>query len=194
LIRKVIRILFLALLFFYSLNLFQVLHIPLDFSWIGLISTALGAWLLLEKFDLPDWIWLLSFFAITLDACSDIFHLYSHLESWDRLMHFWGGMFLSFPLLQLMSNFQEKQNSEISRLFFLIILISFIGLLGTFYEILEYLTDKFYFGHPKALGDGADTVEDLVFNLVGGIFGYTIYLMLLSQNIIRRVIPRVKKK
>lgn len=183
--KKFVRVLFSAMLIFYTLNLFHILHVPLDFSWVGLIATAVGAWLLLERFDLPGWIWLLSFLVITLDACSDIFHLYSRLEIWDRFMHFSGGMFLSFPIILLMNRFRREHHIKVSGVFFLIILLSFVGLLGTLYEILEYSTDKFYFGYPKALGDGPDTVEDLICNLGGGLIGYIVYAIFLSWNLIR---------
>ena len=61
-------------------------------------------------------------------------------------------------------------------------MICAIALLGFLYEYWEFLIDKFYFGYPKALGDGPDTVDDLMFNLAGGaavLLGY--YLIQLKQ-------------
>ncbi len=164
------RFSFLALISFEFLNLRGFLPFTLDFSWLGLIGTAFFIWLSLEVYHyfyqpLPWFIYFTAFSGVTLDAFSDIFHLYSQIIWWDRWMHFFEGAIAAIIILYLFKKSPFYSHAkDFSVGVYTILLISFLGFL---YEYLEFLIDKFYFGYPKSLGDGPDTVDDMLFNLLG---------------------------
>lgn len=154
-----VRLCFASLIGFEALNWKGILPFKLDFAWPGLIGTAFLLWLALEicnKFYKPV-PWFLYFGIMsetTLDASSDIFHFYSQIVWWDELMHFAGGAVAALIIIYIF-----KQSYFYSLLW--------VNLLGVMYEYWEFLIDKFYFGYSKALGNGPDTVDDLLFNIIG---------------------------
>lgn len=167
---------FLTLLGFETLNWAGILPFTLDFSWLGLIGTAFLIWLALEIYhyfyqSLPGFIYFIALSGIALDAITDTFHLYSQFMWWDRLMHFLGGVMAAIIVSYL---FKKSP-------FYTILTVSFLGFL---YEYWEFIIDKFYFGFPKALGDGPDTVDDMLLNIVGAVF------MLLVIKITQKFINR----
>lgn len=150
---------FLSIIGLESLSWAGFLHFSLDFSWLGLIGTALLIWLILELYHkfyqaLPDFIFLTAFFGVGLDAFSDMFRFYSQIMWWDRLMHFIGGGLIAILIFYI---FKKPY-------LYTFFAVSFLGFL---YEYWELLIDRYYFGFSRALGDGPDTVDDLLFNLLG---------------------------
>lgn len=172
------RLGFLSIIGLESLSWVGFLPLSLDFSWLGLIGTAFFIWLFLElchKFyqTLPSFIYLAAFLGVGLDASSDIFHFYSQVIWWDKLMHFAGGLIVALIIIYI---FKPSY-------FYTILLVSFLGFL---YEYWEFLIDQYYFGYSKALGSGPDTVDDMLFNVIGVV---TIILLIkfinLTNNYIR---------
>lgn len=174
-----IRVGFLGLLIFEFLNLFKILNFSLDFTWLGLIGTAITVWVIFEIINyyykpLPWYILGIIFLGLVLDASSDIFHIYSRFNSWDRFIHFIYGILGAIIIHQLF----EKLTPNWLKRFFTITTVVFLGFL---YEYWEMLVDKFYFQYQKALGDGVDTVDDLFFNALGAVLFITLnYLAKLS--------------
>lgn len=172
-LKRIARLLFFFLLVFEFLNYIGILHYTLDFSWLGLIVTLLFVWLLVEIISLflkkhnyqplKGWVLIMVVIAIYIDAFGDILHLYSQFDWYDQLMHLIGGATtaaVSFNVL-----YQIGQRTSIFKSSFISLATS--SLLGTFYEIEEYLED--YFTGSHRLGDGPDTANDLLLNLVGAL-------------------------
>ena len=63
---------------------------------------------------------------------------------------------------------------------FLILFLSLclVSLFGDLYEVEEYLEDKFYHARQVRLGNGPDTADDLMWNLIGGVMVGLIYYRL----------------
>ncbi len=162
------RFLFASLMIFELFNWLKIFNFSLDFSWLGLVITTGAIWLVLELAgDLPGYIWIIALVGVFLDAASDIFNLYSRFSYWDRLVHFMGGVLAARVLLYFALRLEEKGELKLGNKFLLPAVILGVCFLGFLYEYEEFLIDKLYFGYPKALGDGVDTVDDIFMNLVG---------------------------
>lgn len=162
------RTLFVTLIVFEISNWLGFLNFPLDFTWLGLVGTAGVIWLILEVADFfPGYIWFVAVVGVYLDALSDILNFYSRFESWDRWIHFLGGALTAIVVLYIFLRLEKSGQLEIGNKFLWLAVICAIALLGFLYEYWEFLIDKFYFGYPKALGSGPDTVDDLMLNLAG---------------------------
>ncbi len=169
------RFLFLCLIVFEFLNLRKILHFPLDFSWLGLIITSLLVWITVELTiyllkspeQLPA-ILGLSLMLVFLDASGDIFRFYSQFGFYDRLLHFVAGAVIAYILFVLIQKFFI--NFRFCRFFCALLIIGTTNLFGALYEIEEYLEDVFVHHRPLRLGDGPDTADDLLMNLLGSIF------------------------
>jgi murein DD-endopeptidase MepM/ murein hydrolase activator NlpD len=167
------RLLFVGLIIFEFLNLIAVLNFPLDFSWFGLIITAAAVWLVVEllarfskepkflKFALP-----LSFLGVFIDASGDIFRFYSRFGWYDKAAHLLVSGIAAYLIFLVSRRFFEQFNPLIHSLF----VLGISNLFGVLYEIEEYLEDLLIRqGRWLRLGDGPDTVNDLLFNLLGGL-------------------------
>ncbi len=91
----------------------------------------------------------------------------------DMLLHFLGGVMAAsiffilaeskFPLIELPGGFWAG----------ILATVSFVALIGVFWEFYEYLLDYFLYVHQMTL---SDTLSDLVFDLLGGILAGMAYL------------------
>ncbi|OGF68627.1 hypothetical protein A3H65_00520 [Candidatus Giovannonibacteria bacterium RIFCSPLOWO2_02_FULL_45_14] len=170
------RILLISLIGFESLNFFGFLPYATYFSWIGLLVTSVGAMAVIEiiyyafKRDgvvLPTLPYLISGISLWLDAVGDVAGLYGKFGWYDQSAHFMGGVAAMSVAITMFAQYRERH--KISLFLMLFIAFSFVGLFGSFYEIEEYLEDRYYHGGQKRLGDGPDTANDLLVNLLGGI-------------------------
>ncbi len=158
------RLLFFGLIIFEFLNLINILYVPLDFSWFGLIVTASFVWLTVElvvyfwkaKEYLPVALGL-SFLGVLFDALGDIFHFYSRFGFYDRSIHLVIGAIIAYLLFILTKKYSP------------LFILGMTSLLGVLYEIEEYLEDKFIHHRGLRLGDGPDTADDLLMNLLGAL-------------------------
>ena len=101
-------------------------------------------------------------------------HFYGRYGWYDQAMHLVGGGVVMAIVLAVFSKVSIRFELPIAAV--LVLAIGLVALFGSFYEIEEYLEDRFYHGHTVRLGDGPDTADDLMWNLVGGAAAGSIYL------------------
>ena len=82
--------------------------------------------------------------------------------------------------IAMFAHYREKH--KISLALMLFISISFVGFFGSLYEIEEYLEDAYYHHRQVRLGDGQDTANDLLMNLVGGFAASAVYAYFLKKH------------
>lgn len=176
-IRFLARMSFIGLIIFELLNQFKILHFSLDFTWFGLVITAVIVWLIVEIFflylikkherKLASWTFLAAVIGVYFDALGDIFHLYGKISYYDQIMHFLGGIIITailFSFLKELKTVGKIQLGLLGKSFFAVFGASFFGAL---YEVEEYLED--YFRGTNRLGDGPDTANDLMLNILGAL-------------------------
>jgi len=166
------RIVFAIVILFELLNGFGVLHVPLDFSWFGLIITSGVAWIAIELLfgRLGDGrklriAMLLSLMAVLLDAAGDVFRLYSRVIWYDKALHIIGGAVVAYLVYLLVERAIGALRPSTQMLF----MVGVANLLGAAYEIEEWLEDVWVHGKMLRLGDGPDTADDLLMNIVGAV-------------------------
>lgn len=172
-----------ALVLFELLNLAGVLKFTLDFSWLGLLATSVVSWTILEGLyyffrkrgaSLSGFPYFFAAVVLWLDVLGDVAHFYGRYGWYDQVMHLVGGGAVMVIALAVFS--KAKIRFELPIVAVLILAIGLVALLGSFYEIEEYLEDRFYHGRPVRLGDGPDTADDLMWNLIGGVAAGSTYL------------------
>ena len=187
------RILIGALVGFELLNIAGVLNFTLDFSWLGLLVTSVGTFIVIEtayhvfrrrNIFLSPSPYSLAVAGLWLDALGDILHWYARFGWYDQFMHFAGGVIVMTISLVIFSKIQKKFSLPLFAV--LLFSLAFVSLSGTLYETEEYLEDRFYHGHQLRLGDGPDTADDLMWNLAGGLGVGAIYLIARKQKESRR--------
>lgn len=176
----IVRILFAIVILFELLNGFGILHMPLDFSWFGLIITAGVAWAAIELLfgRLGDGKKLrialaVSLAAVLLDLMGDALRLYSRIVWYDRALHIVGGAAVAYLVYLLAQRTIAALRPSVRVLF----VVSVTSLLGAAYEIEEWLEDAWVHGKMLRLGDGPDVADDMLMNIIGaGIVAATIML------------------
>jgi len=91
----------------------------------------------------------------------------------DIILHFFGGLMVAAILLGFL---EEKPHIFIlsqNKFFSLIVIVSFVALIGVLWEFYEYALDYFLVIHQMKL---SDTLFDLFFDLLGGATAGIIYL------------------
>ncbi|MBI2451137.1 MAG: hypothetical protein HYV52_02235 [Parcubacteria group bacterium] len=174
------RLGFLIFLIFQALNLKGILNFQPTFSWEGLITTSLFIWFSVEFIhyylknrnlrSLSSFVFVLGFIPTSVDFFGDILHFYDRFYWYDRAAHFSAASSLAILALIILSNLRKKNyfNWSLVMLLFIVFSVTLIG--GVFYEIEEYLEDRLYWSRQLRLGDGPDTVEDIMFDAFGGLF------------------------
>lgn len=169
------RILTLALILFEALNLIGILHFTLDFAWTGLLITSIGVMVLVELVywklrrigtNIPAYPYLLASLGLWIDALGDVAHWYGRFNWYDQTAHFIGGAIVMAIAIEITRSYLKDIRSW--RVIFLIALFS-VSFFGSVYEIEEYLEDKYFHGRQVRLGDGPDTVNDILLNILGGV-------------------------
>jgi hypothetical protein len=179
-VRNLFRAAFLALLIFEVSNLIRLLPLSPEFTWFGLILTLLVAWISLEAADMfllakyhkrmPWFIWPIVYALISYDALGDMFHLYGRWNWYDQIGHMAGtavAMFVIVEIAKIATGRKTLSQSALLAAYGLAITI------GTLYEIEEYLEDVFFMSNR--LGDGPDTGNDLLMNLIGATLVFAYY-------------------
>lgn len=166
------RILFAGLILFEMLNGFGILQVPLDFSWFGLIVTSATAWLIVEMLfgrmghrNDRGIALMISFGSVILDAVGDVFHLYSRIAWYDRLLHVIGGAVAAYLICLLVRRYDGIKDAVLQWLF----VVGVASLLGSLYEIEEWLEDVWVHGKMLRLGGGPDVADDMLMNIIGAI-------------------------
>jgi hypothetical protein len=174
------RALFLALILTEILAWMGVLPLPQpDFSWFGLVGTALAVWIFVEAARLPGWMRLYIWLEAAVDAAIDCFHIYSRWYPSDRILHFWSGTTLAIIFLYLLLRWSRARLPELELKPWLIafLVIGLVCVTSLLYESWEFFTDLTYLKTSKALGDGRDTVDDQLLGLLGGISVVGLYYL-----------------
>lgn len=186
------RLFFAGLIIFELLNYLKILQFSLEYTWLGLVVTAVVSLIILEvtaryyrrkKGHRPHWlVWLIAAAGLSLDAAGDFFHLYGKYDWWDRFVHLFNSAVVCFALFIVFNAFWIGQ-FKFSLLFkegkmklSLFLAAASTLSLSALYEIEEYTEDIIF--HTKRLGPGADTADDLFFNFTGAllvVFFITVY-------------------
>ncbi|KKR14057.1 MAG: hypothetical protein UT42_C0034G0003 [Candidatus Falkowbacteria bacterium GW2011_GWA2_39_24] len=189
---KLARLLILGLIAFEFLNLIEVLHFTLDFSWLGLMITSLGVFIIVETvyygcckkdYQPPIFPYYLVAIALYFDALGDIAHFYANYTWYDQVAHALGGAVVMSMVLGIF--WQLKKKYLLPLMMILMIGLASTSLMGSLYEIEEYLEDKYYHHRQLRLGDGPDTVNDILCNLSGG-FAVGVLYYLKQKNLEKR--------
>ena len=178
---NIIRVLFICLIIFEILNFLKILNFTLEFTWLGLIITAIVFLVLIEvtahryrqkkKHSLHWSIWLIILTGLCLDVFGDIFHFYGQYNWWDQVVHIFISGVVCFTLFTIINAFWiDKFKFSLlfkkGRLTLSLFLAATITMtLTVLYEIEEYIEDILF--DTNRLGPGTDTVNDLVCNLFG---------------------------
>lgn len=193
------RILFAGLFIFELLNYFKILRLNLQYTWLGLVVTSAAAFIILEiiaykykkiKGNYLHWsMWLIVEAGLSLDAAGDFFHLYSKYYWWDQFVHLVISAVVCFILFVVINafwidKFKFSLLFDAGRLKLSLFLASASTLsLSALYEIEEYIEDILF--HTNRLGPGADTADDLFFDLSGiliAVFFVLIYYSLTDKR------------
>lgn len=177
--RNLFRIFFILIILLELLGIFGILPLASDFTWLGLLATALFIWLMLEWLDASPLIWAGSVFTVIIDGLSALFGLYSQIEFWDVAMHLIGGALLGAFGLEFIIRRINKEHTHARHTNLLIILgvLLLTTSIGFLYEFGEYLIDRLQYGFPKTLVNAYDSIEDQLSNLTGTILVLVIYFV-----------------
>lgn len=99
----------------------------------------------------------------------------------DKVQHFLGGFLVCSIFLLLIKEYPQLLVFPKNPFVALVLVISFVALIGVGWELYEYFTDYFYrnflhFSIPLIQSNLDDTMEDLIFDLLGGLTGTLIFL------------------
>lgn len=174
-VNAVCRTAFAALLAVEILGWAGVFVIEPAFTWFGMVLTLAVVWAAFEfleiirrrgKFIGFHWTtWPLAFLAVLVDAAGDVFQLYSIWWSYDRLAHFFGGAVAMITALNILHVVMQARRHHLPRWVVLPLAYGMTAVFSVLYEIEEFLEDRFT--GSKRLGDGPDTVDDMMLNLLG---------------------------
>jgi hypothetical protein len=181
---QISRILYLGLAAFELLNFFKILNFTLDFSWLGLVITSLGIWIIAEMINLiiqrkhiRDFRFglamLIGAIPLYLDALGDILHFYSRFAWYDQIAHLSGGLVAALGIWIIIASFNQYKLFKLGNLATIIFSTATTTMLLVFYELEEYLED--YFTKSQRLGDGFDTANDLLLGFLGALLTATIF-------------------
>lgn len=170
----VARCFFAPLSVFELLNALGVLHFTLAFTWWGLVITCIPVWVALEvsfyhyqkrQLHFPWWVIVPVILAVYFDALGDIAEFYNNFLWWDQVAHAMGSIAIAcwvgaivLPVWKV-----DRLSSKYRFLF----LMSFSVFLGVVYEMAEYFEDLI--SSSRRLGDGFDTVNDLLWDTFGAV-------------------------
>jgi len=176
-----IRVFFVGLFIFELLNFLKILQFNLEYTWLGLVITSAVSFAILEitaykykkikGYQLHWLMWLIVVAGLSLDAAGDFFHLYGKFMWWDQLVHFFVSAVVCFTLFIVINafwidKFKFSLLFSAGRLKLSLFLAATTTLsLSALYEIEEYSEDVLL--QTNRLGPGADTANDLFFNLTG---------------------------
>lgn len=167
---------FVALFLFELANYVGILHFQVDYTWFGrLVSTGtvFGVLLALDFFFskklnsfLPARVWLCGALLIIGDFSGDFFGLYKGWDQYDQLVHFLGGPILVGAFIAIFEALSRIQAWRHPGYVTYLLALGTSAIWAVLYEAEEYIEDLIF--HSNRLGDGPDTANDLLMNLVGG--------------------------
>lgn len=168
-----------GLIGFEGLNWVGVLGFTLDFSWLGLIVTAGAVIALLEGSafllrratgrGLHPIAYLAGAAALFVDALGDVLHLYGRFGWYDQFAHLVGGAVVGLVAFNVFWQLEVAGRIRLGGWLRGISVVAIGALMGVLYEIEEYLEDLWKWHRQVRLGDGPDTANDLLLNILGAL-------------------------
>jgi len=158
------RVLFALLAFFEVLNYVSVLHFTLVYTWLGLIVTVLGIWVLMEtthrKRAHHPASWFMALAAVGVDAGGDMLKFYQNVPHYDKYVHF----AISAAGVAIILFLLARQDAALRGRDYLLALTSIVSL-GALYELEEFWESALF--HTNRWGGGPDTLTDITANIFG---------------------------
>ena len=174
--RRGIFTLFGILFAFEGLNYIGVLSHKVDYTWFGRLFSTIAIFGILQLFDwlfhnklstrLPLAVWTLTGTLLLFDFIGDIFSFYTRWMWYDQVAHFLSGPLVVCSLLITLEAVKTQARWHVPRSMIYTLALGMSTIFAVLYEIEEYLEDYFFQAHR--LGDGPDTVNDLMLNFLGG--------------------------
>lgn len=196
-LRRIAAAVFLGLFFFELANLLGILTFNVEYTWRGrVISTAFVFcvatfldWILQKyaRIRLHGMVWFAVITLILIDFSGDVSSLYARWRWYDQVAHFLGGPILVGTFFCVYEDLAPILKWNHPRYVTLGMAYGTSVVLAVLYEMEEYIEDIIF--HSQRLGDGPDTANDLLMNLVGGLV--TVVGISLYRAYIQRV--RIKK-
>lgn len=175
-VRNACRAAFAILLIVEILGALGVTGLTVTYTWLGLFVTLIavavgiewGSVVLRRRWhaELHWSVWVLAFAAVALDAFGDMLGFYARYPWYDQFGHYIGTVCTTSIIFAFVRAIYQRAASELPFVAFPLSLGLAITF-GTLYEIEEYLED--YFRLTNRLGDGPDTANDLLMNLLGAL-------------------------
>lgn len=173
--RKTTHSILLLLVVFEFLYALGVAQHAVEFTWFGLVLSCLFVYGILIAMEvthrrylhvpLPGLVWVAGGLLVFVDFIGDFFHFYGRFVYYDTFAHFSSGIFVGGTFWYLATRIARGQHWRIPGWIRAFFVLSVNTLFAVFYEAEEYLEDLLF--HSHRLGDGYDTVNDLLMNLCG---------------------------
>lgn len=192
-IRRTLYVIFASIFIFECLNYMKVLSFHVDYTWFGRLVSTLTVFGLLRLIDLffrrktgaplSGKIWLLLAGLLAIDFVGDVLGFYRRWEWYDQLVHFVSGPVLVASLILACERLADYFHWNAPRALTYSLALGITTIFAVLYEIEEYSEDFFY--QTNRLGDGPDTVNDLLMNLIGAsvlILGLVVYRVLRKRQ------------
>lgn len=185
-----VRLVLASLVLFELANWIGLLHVQLQFTWLGLVVTSALVWLALEvvryflhttgSARMPAASGMGAAAVVSFDALGDMLHWYGAFSWYDQAMHFLGGASAAAVIYMVLQRWAALKQWRVGRGWISFIALAITSLAGTAYELEEYFEDYLHGAYQQRLGDGVDTANDLLFNLIGA--GVILMIFLVSKR------------
>lgn len=159
-----------------ALNFFQILPYRVEFTALGRIISTGGVFLVLFIVDsiiharlgrcLPGLVWCACTVIVAFDFLGDVLHFYARWPWYDQFAHFMSGPLLVGALMMGLFLLARAERWRVPDGVLYVLAMGIDAMIAVLYEVEEYLEDVFTLSHR--LGDGPDTANDLMMNLIGG--------------------------
>ncbi len=184
LVQKMVFVVFGGLFLFELLNYTNILSFKVDFTWFGRVVSTFVMFAILRSIDvifqrklgthLQSRVWFIMTFLLFFDFFGDILGLYGKWMYYDQVVHFLSGPALVTSLILVFERIADRLKWWSPRAVTYGLALGASTIFAVLYEVEEYLED-FFFGTHR-LGDGPDTANDLMLNLIGGALLITVFV------------------
>lgn len=176
-LRRIASVIFLGLFLFELANLLGILTFNVEYTWRGRVfstafvfcEAALLDWIL-QKYAhirLHGMVWFAVIVLILVDFFGDVSNLYARWSWYDQVAHFLGGPILVGTFVCVYEDLAPILKWNHPRYVTTGMAYGTSLLFAVLYEMQEYIEDIIF--HSNRLGDGVDTANDLLMNLIGGL-------------------------
>ncbi|MFH0852158.1 MAG: hypothetical protein V1845_00940 [bacterium] len=180
------RILLWGLLFYELLNLVGLVHHQINYTWTGLIATTVFSCFILEMIlyytkkifgqVIFGLLMLMASAAVFADALGDMHKLFDKLYWFDQIMHFFaGGVACAAIIFWVFKKLEDSHRIKVGLIGVGFITWMTTAFFGVLYELAEYFEDLVTGSHR--LGDGFDTANDLMHDVLGSLTLITILVI-----------------